>query len=150
MAFTKENFNAVTQLADDIFESQPSLSVSAVRSDGAVAAMAVPPPASLDSTLPAIPYPVQEVNAVRSGRGGRGRRGGRGGRGNRGGSNQSQGGQTSQTSSGGRHKGPKHPDLPAGEWLGCNMHFKHGRSAFFCSEPATCPWKNIYIQKPQK
>ena len=78
MPFTKENFNAITQLADDIFESQPAHSVSAVRSAGAVAAVASPPPASLNVTQPAIPYPIEEVSAVRSFRGGRGR-GGRGG-----------------------------------------------------------------------
>ena len=156
MPFTKANFNAITQLADDIFESQPAHSVSAVRSTGAVAAAsAAPPPASLNSTQPAIPYPIEEVSAVRSfrggrgrgGRGGRGNRGGRGGGGNNGGQNQNQGGQNPSAP---RHRGTKHPDLPAGDWKGCNMHFRHGRGAYFCAEPATCPWKNIYTQRPQQ
>ena len=145
MEFTKANFNAITQLADDIYESQPSAAVAAVRFDGAAAAAQQ----SLDVTQPGLTYPVQEVNAVT--RGGRGRgnrsRGNRGsrGRGGRGGQGSGQGASGSS-----RHKGTKHPDLPAGEWLGCSNHFKFGKGAYFCSEPATCPWKNIYSQRPAK
>ena len=40
--------------------------------------------------------------------------------------------------------------LPSGDWTGCNMHFKHGRGAFFCSGPATCPWKNVFTARPSK
>ena len=69
--FNKDNFNEVTQLADDIFaQTSASHSVNAMK----VAAAVAP---ELDETLPAIPYAVGEVNAVTRGRGGRGFRGGR-------------------------------------------------------------------------
>ena len=143
IVLNKENFEAAIELADKIFTSttNPSVaSVSAVRAQTQ----------SADETLPAIPYAQQEVAAIRgSGRGrGRGRRG-RGGRSNRGGAGA--GGATgTQTASQPRHKGTKHPDLPNGEWRGCQMHFRWGKSAFFCSEPSSCPWKDIYIPKPAK
>ena len=145
---TAETFNQVVQLADDIHASNlPVPSVAAVATATT----------SLDETQPAIPYATGEVAAIR-GRGGGG--GGRGGRGNRGGRNR--GGrnrnnrngqqgqqQSSSSSSGPKHTGTKHPDLPPGDWLGCSMHFKWGRQSFFCSEPATCPWKNVYATKPE-
>ena len=142
---SKENFNEVLQRADDIFQSRSGT--------GTVAATTV----SLDETQPAIPYAAPEVAAVSRGRGGRGR-GGRGrGRGNRGGGQNSRpqpaaegASSNSSSSSGPKHKGTKHPDLPAGEWQGCSMHFRWGRGAFFCSEPASCPWKNVYATKPAK
>ena len=131
--FDAQNFNATVQLADDIHASafpQGASSVAAV---------------SLDETQPAIPYAsVPEVAAVRGqSRGGRGRGRGPRNRGNRGGRG---GGGSSQP----KHSGTKHPDLPSGDWKGCGMHFKHGRSAYFCSEPSTCPWKDVFIAKPAK
>ena len=141
---SKENFNEVTQIADEIHESNmPSVSAIQISSD------------PLNETQPGLQYPVtHEVNAIRrGGRGqGRGNRGGRGGRGRGGrGANSGSGSAASsgQPASSG-HKGTKHPDLPAGEWTGCFMHFKHGRGAYFCAEPATCPWKNIFTPRPPK
>ena len=130
--FSKANFDRVTQLADDIFQTNPAKSISAI---------AAPAP-SLDETQPGLQYPVPEVAAVR-GAGGRGRS--RGGR-SRGGRGQGRGGAQPQP----RHTGTKHPDLPAGEWRGCGMHFKFGRGAFFCSDPSSCPWKDVYTAKPAK
>ena len=136
--FNYDTFNSVCQLADDIHAT--------VRPGAAVAAVAA---VSLDETQPAIPYASQpEVAAISrgGGRGGRGRgRGNRGNRGNRGGGNAS-----SESTSGSRFSGPKHPDLPSGEWKGCRMHHKWGKSAHFCSEPSTCPWKDIFTAKPSK
>ena len=153
VVITKENFKSVCQQADNVHQSNnPAPSVSAVRKPASQAAAAATSP--LNETQPGLAYPVPEVNAVRNnGRGGRGGRGFRGGRGNRGGgrgggNNQSNQNSGTSTQSGPRHKGTKHPDLPAGEWLGCSMHFKFGRQAFFCAEPATCPWKNVYTPKP--
>ena len=152
ITFSKQTFDAIVTLADDIFLStKASSTVAAIQSSAAA-----PPTASMDETLPAIPYATQEVNAVSRGRG-QGWRGGRGrgGRNNRGGGRGGQNGQNNQQQSGGasggqnpRHKGTKHPDLPAGDVNSyCSMHFKWGRSAFFCSEPGTCPWKNVFKQK---
>ena len=131
---SKETFDSTTQLADDIWSSnRPSAS--------SVAAISSAP---LDETLPAIPYATPEINAVSRGRGrgnrGRGRGCGRGG----------QNGQQPQTSGGPKHKGTKHPDLPAGDWTGCSMHFRWGRGAHFCSEPGSCPWRNVFTPKPAK
>ena len=153
LKFTKDTWKATIQVADAIFMSNnppasaPVFSVSAARVTGASAA----PSPSLDETQPGIPYPIPEVNAASysRGRGGRGR-GNRGrGRGRGGGQASSQPSNTAATG-GNRHKGPKHPDLPAGPWLGCALHQKWGRAAHFCSEPATCPWKDIFTPKPQK
>ena len=139
--FNKDTFNEVLQLADDIFESNDGLVA------GRVAAVRAP---ALDETQPAIPYAAPEVAATGGFRGGRGRgrggwRGGRGGRG-RGGSQATPANQ----SSGPRFRGPKHPDLPDGEWSGCQMHHRWGRGAYFCSEPLTCLWKNVLTPKPAK
>ena len=133
MMFSKENFDSIVQLADDIFANttQPA-SVSAIR--GAAAS------SPLNETQPGLQYPVPEVAAFRNSRG-RGR-GGRG-RGSRG---RGQPQQQQQP----RHRGAKHPDLPAGEWRGCGMHFKFGKGAYFCSDPSSCPWKDIYASKPAK
>ena len=150
---SKETFKRIGQLADKIFASSSSKTVAAVRVDKNNA------PATLDETQPGLTYPVPEVAGVarggRGGRGGRGFRGGRGRGGNRGGSAQSGTAQQSNTSgdqnqSGGqpRHRGPRHPDGPPPS--GCSMHWKWGRSAFFCSEPGTCPWKNIFAPKPNQ
>ena len=143
MEFSKATFEAVVRKADKIFgQGKPTPVVAAVT-------------ASLDETQPAIPYATAEVAAVSrgGGRGGRGFRGGGRGRGGRGGSNTN----SNNNASGGsaaaaqpRHKGTKHPDLPAGDWKGCQMHFKWGKSAFFCTEPSTCPWKDITAPKPSK
>ena len=155
MDFTATTYTAIFDRADNVWSSNASPSVSAVSvQPGAyqvasigVASASVQQP--LDETLPGISYPVPEVAAMSRGRGGRGRGSrGRGGRGGRGGGAQATQPQAGQA--GPRHRGTKHPDLPAGEWKGCQMHHRWGRGAFFCSEPATCPWKNIYTQKPAK
>ena len=151
---TKATFNEITQEADDIHgEGRQSAAVAAVRAEVQGAAAAGSDSSVLDTTQPGLQYPVPEVSAVRTGgqgRGGRGQRGGRGrgGRGGRGGQNGGNGGQGQGSQP--RHKGSKHPDLPPGEWTGCSNHFKFGRSSYFCSEPATCPWKNVFITRPSK
>ena len=142
MDFTADTYRNVFDMADAVWTSNNANTtvVAALTSDTTT-------PSSLNETQPGLQYPVPEVNAVSRGRGGRGRGRGRGGRG-RGGGQQQQ--QQNAGASVPRHKGTKHPDLPAGDWQGCAMHFKHGRQSFFCSEPATCPWKNVYATRPQK
>ena len=141
--FNADTFNQVVQLADDIHAT--------ARPVGTVAAVT----GSLDETLPALQSSVVPEVAATSrggrgrGRGGRGR-GGRGGGGRGGQSNQSNQNQSQGQNQARARSGTKHPDLPPGEWSGCNMHFRWGKGAFFCSEPSTCPWKNIYAQKPAK
>ena len=127
--FNKDTFKEICEAADSYFASSTSgASVAAIK-------------ANLDETQPGIEYPVQEVAAIRGGRGGRGQRGGRG----RGGRGRGRGAAATT-----QRSGTKHPDLPPGDWTGCNMHFKWGRGSYFCTEPTTCPWKNIVAPKPEK
>ena len=140
---SKANFNEVLQEADDIFTSNPS---------GGAAIAAATSAINLDETQPGLSYPVPEVAAVRGQRGGRGGRYNRGGRGNRGNRGGGGGGQQQQSNDSGssgprQYKGTKHPDLPQGDWTGCQQHFRWGKSAHFCQEPATCPWKNVFKPK---
>ena len=93
-------------------------------------------------------------------RGGRGR-GGRGyynNRGNRGGRGAATGGsaQANQNSSNPnqqysatnpRWKGPRHPDNPP--FNSCRKHWDWGKSARFCLEPGTCPWKKFFLPRNQ-
>ena len=76
---------------------------------------------------------------------GRGQRGGRGQprgqRGNRGG--RGQGGQS--TSGHPRHNTPRHEDQPPIQ--ACWRHWTYGKSAHFCQEPGTCPWKDTWLPK---
>ena len=151
MAFNANTFKDITELADKIHASN-NAGGGQVNAYSVAAVSAPLSPPNLDETQAAIPYPIPEVAAIqRGGRGGRGRwnRGGRNNRGGRGGrGNSSSSGSSSQQSGGPRvYKGTKHPDLPAGDWTGCNLHYKFGRGANFCAEPATCPWKNIYTPK---
>ena len=30
------------------------------------------------------------------------------------------------------------------------MHTKHGKGAYFCSDPSSCPWKDVFVKKPTK
>ena len=150
---SKDNFKEVTELADAIHDSNaPAVSVAAVAAVTAGGAAAAAPPSSLNETQPGLQYPVPEVNAVQSGRGnsrggGRGQRGWRGNRGGRGGRGGNQRGGGSQQSG---QRGTRHPDIPPGEWSGCSNHYRFGKTAYFCSEPASCPWKDIYITRPSK
>ena len=137
--FNYNTFNEVLQFADDTHaSSEPAPVVAAVSG----VARRPAPSQSLDETQPAIPYPQPEIAATSRGGQGGGRGRGRGGRGNRGGGAQGSLPQEIQVKVN-THPGTKHPDLPAGDWLGCGMHFKWGKFAFFCSEPSTCPWKNV-------
>ena len=85
----------------------------------------------------------------RGGRGGQGQgqgRGGRGGRGGQQGQAQGGGGQTpSQTQAHPRHRGTRHPDGPPIQ--ACKQHWIHGKSAFHCLEPGTCPWRDFFVPR---
>ena len=89
--------------------------------------------------------------AFRGGRGGQGRGGqtrgtgqpGRGARGRGGQQSQVQGQSQGQVHP--RHKGPRHPDNPP--FQSCVKHWLHGKSAHWCQEPGTCPWRDFYVPK---
>ena len=165
--FDNETFDQVCELADQVFETCRPAGVS-------IAAATI----NMDETQPAIPYatfnpeqqqvlsvngqnvPVQQVIAALGGfRGGRGNnrgsrggnRGSRGGRGNQNGGNQGgagrgRGGGQPQGQGGQGRRGPRHPDQPPQE--ACSMHWKHGKSSYFCSDPHVCPWVNKTIPRP--
>ena len=40
-----------------------------------------------------------------------------------------------------------HPDGPPDN--ACKIHLLHGRSAYYCLSPSTCPWKDITSPRPQ-
>ena len=168
--FDKDNFSAICKKADKVYTStRPSIEPKIA----AIAPAAPSAPAVYDeafheswSGLPQDP----EVAAVGYGRGGgRGGRGGRGQRGqgrgggqgrgqgaNRGQGNQGRGGNNNQGQGRGqrgggqgqghsRHKTQRHADLPPFET--CFRHWTYGKSAHFCMEPGTCPWKDFWAPK---
>ena len=165
MEFNHETFEAVLQEADAVFEStRPSQGVVAALSDtptspsahetGFHQYWAGPDSRGAGEAVAALNY--QRGRGGGSGRG-RGQRGGGSNRG-QGGSGRGRGGNSqnqsnSNASSGGgaagggagthpRHKTPRHADLPPFE--ACKRHWTHGKSAHFCVEPWTCPWKQFY------
>ena len=156
--FTSETYQDIFQLADDIYGStKPVLnqSVAAVSAPVASHADGNPMEDAFSAQLPAgtnAEALLAAVAALGVGRGrGRGRSGrgrGRGaGRGNRNQNNtsQTQGQAQSQGNKHPKHGTPRHADLPP--FQTCWRHWTFGRSAHFCQEPSTCPWKDIWIPK---
>ena len=159
LEFNAASFKQITTLADKIYgsnrKSQTHATVAAISKETYPGVLET----GFHQNWPG--EATQEVAALqqwRGGRGGRGRggfRGGRGGRGGNRGSGNSRGGGQAQTpsTSGGskeysasnpRWTGPRHPDLPP--FNSCKKHWDWGKSARFCQEPWSCPWKNFYSQ----
>ena len=133
--FSKDTFKEITALADDIFYNTTPA--------GAPAGVAALEGAEshLNETQPAIPYAtVPEVAALRGNFRGRGRSARNRGRG-RGRGAQAGG----QGNTGARNKPPRHPDGPPDGC--CNQHLRFGKSSHFCTEPLTCPWKDIVVPR---
>ena len=156
MEFSAENFDAICEKADASYASTrpagvPSSQVSALALSGAVS---LPGPASLDQAFhPSLPDQA-EVAAITRGRGrgggqwrGQSRGGYRGGQNRgRGRGGQSRGnGQQGQSQAHPRHKGQRHPDGPPIQ--SCFRHWVFGKSAHFCEEPGSCPWKDFWVPK---
>ena len=162
--FNSANFNNILDLADKCYAS--------TRPAGAAIA-AITTNSSESSPLEEAFHPYWTNNAIEGavsaygygqrggahggfrggraqGRGqGRGQPGSRGnGRGGRGGQNQNSSnnrGQGQGTGGHPRHKTPRHADLPPFE--SCFRHWTHGKSAHFCMEPGSCPWKQYWVPK---
>ena len=158
--FNAQNFDTIVKQADDVFNSSRGAgggpSVSAL--SGAVS---LPAPAVFDEAFrDDLPIDSQ-VAALGYGRGrgggrgrgqwrggGRGQRRGGGQGGNRGtgrsqgqgGQGQGQGGQSHP-----RHKTQRHADQSP--FQSCFRHWTFGKSAHFCMEPGTCPWKDTWVPK---
>ena len=163
--FNHTNFNQILKTADKVFSStRPTQSATVA----AVAAGASADPALDEAFHPSMPWPQHptEVAAYSQrgrgqgrgrGSGGRGQgRGGQQGRGggqfnqnrgqnNRGGGGGGRGQGSSRGSGHPRHRTQRHADLPPFE--SCFRHWTFGKSAHFCMEPASCPWKDHWVPK---
>ena len=148
MQFRAETFDEITKLADKIYnqgKSSAQISVAAVSPESHQNLLET----GFHQMWPG--EATQEVAAVTywRGRGSRGRTGNRGGqRGGRG-TNHSRGGQNNSgpkeySASNPRWTGPRHPDMPP--FSSCRKHWDWGKSARFCQEPWSCPWKNFFSQ----
>ena len=166
LEFNAANLDTILQLADKNFQAG-KVSTAA---PGVASIVSQPSYSSLEGEPwneafhPSFPGSEGQVAAMsfqgRGGRGGRGGgRGGRGGRGNNRGGNRGGrggGGNASGTATGGdsgkgntqthpRHKTPRHQDNPPVQ--ACLKHWTWGKSAHWCQEPGTCPWKDYFIPK---
>ena len=162
--FNHTNFSQILKTADKVFGStRPSQAASVAAVDASA------DPALDEAFHPSMPWPQHptEVAAYSQrgrgqgrgrgsggrgqGRGGQqnGQQGGRGGGQNRGQGNRGNGGGRGQGGSRGsghpRHKTQRHADLPPFE--SCFRHWTFGKSAHFCMEPASCPWKDHWVPK---
>ena len=160
--FSADNLDRICKKADKIFEStpRPSQSIAAVKTSTNLDEGFHPGwPSESHTEAHVAAYGFSRGRGQRGGgRGqnsGRGSGSGRGGRGNgRGSGGQNRGGQNQGNQRGGaqgsgsghpRHKVARHADLPPFE--SCLRHWQFGKSAHFCMEPVTCPWKDYYIPK---
>ena len=163
MEFNHETFEAVLQEADAVFEStRPSASVSALsdiptspsaHETGFHQYWAGPDSRGAGEAVAALHYQRGGRGVSGHGRGqnrgqnrGQGRGSGRG-RGNNNSSQVSSNASSGSGAGGGasahpRHKTPRHADLPPFE--ACKRHWTHGKSAHFCTEPWSCPWKQFF------
>ena len=162
LKFNKDNFDNIVSVADSVFLSSKPSGVT-------VAAASVQPSASswksagseqelqnqafiADPTDPVqvatqnILAAVQRSGGFRGARGNRGR--GNRSRGNRG---QGRGGRGAGSSAGAGSSGgrwshlQRHPDGPPSSV--CKKHYIFGKSAHWCEEPASCPWKDYFVPK---
>ena len=177
MDFSAATFEAVIKRADDVFSAGTTglglgqlaavttgpaqFPTSPPPSMAAAAAVATAPPTPQQWSDTAFhqywPDQAQTVAAIHFQRG-RGRGRGRGGQGFRGGQGRGGGrgaqrgqGQQGQVQNQGngqthpRHKGVRHQDGPPIQV--CKQHWIHGKSAFHCLEPGTCPWRDYYVPR---
>lgn len=172
MEFNAANLEAILKAADSAYMANKPLA-----SHSRIAAVSVVTPADTTPFDEAFHQEFDSEGQVaalsyrgfRGGRGGRGGRGSRGGRGqggqggqggqngqNRGQSNRGNGQNRGGNRGGGRgggqgqgghpwHQGPRHADGPPLEV--CVKHWLHGKSAHWCQEPVTCPWRDYYIPR---
>ena len=166
--FNAENFNQICELADKVYaQGRPSGATAA----GAPSIAAVQLPhynpqqipvrevmnQAFSEHFPTHPDPsaTPEVAALaRGGRGGqRGHFRGRGyrGQGRGGGRGGAQPSQAQQSQSQANHNNPKWPNLKRSQdnppFSSCRKHWRFGKTANWCEEPLTCPWKNFISPK---
>ena len=161
--FTKANFDNITKIADQNYESTRPQQIAAIKKGSNADTFVTPVEQSKHDTAfnwddgsemaevaqsaatAAIAAYTRGRGGFRGGRGrGRGGRNGQRGGGRGGGQNSNQGGEN-QKNQHPKHKTPRHADLPPFE--ACFRHWTHGKSAHFCMEPGTCPWKQYWIPR---
>ena len=161
MEFTKDTFDAVVATADKVWQSSRPSGITVAALTQSVAAL-TPAAESIQETMnqafvadpgdpvqvaaQSIVAAVQKFSRGRGQSGGRGNRGGRG-RGNRGGRG---GGQNQGQGKDNKNRWSnltKHADNPPSGV--CRRHYVFGKSAHWCEEPATCPWKDFFVPKNQ-
>ena len=165
--FNADTFDQVVKHADDVMvQSKTGLMVPGLSAMSVSGAVSLPAPDAFDEAF-SEEWSSQQLAAfgytTRGGRGGRGgrsrgQRGGRGGGRGSGNSGQNFGGQRSNgqgnqgqgqgQNSHPKHKTQRHPDQPP--FKACFRHWTFGKSAHFCMEPGTCPWKDFFVPKPNQ
>ena len=131
--FDQNTYKDVLAYADEVYNSNKFDNPSRA----SVAAVSAEAP-SEEATIAAVSRGQGQSRGQSGGRGGRGR-GGRGG------------GQSSQSGPpkpAGAVKGPKHPDNPPSGV--CQTHHSFGKTAWWCQNPNSCPWKNYTAPRPNK
>ena len=164
IAFDKDNFDTIMGIADSVFNSSrpTGVTVAAVEQPAQTASHFQTPhnPSPLDTAFvvsnPGDPIQAAAqsiVAAVQRAGGGRGRGSGGRGRGGRG-SQRSRGTGRSGGSGSGQSRGghrwanlQRHSDMPP--LSTCKKHYVYGKSAHWCEEPASCPWKDFFVPKSQ-
>ena len=162
--FNKDTYKEVLELADKVYcSTRPTgASVAAVSqpslADDADQADPWPTQAQIEAMSPEVAAVYKVVRAAggrgrgrgqanRGFRGGAGRGGRGGGRGGASAPSQATGQSSGQqyNAANPRHQGPRHQDLPP--FSSCRKHWLFGKSAHWCMEPLTCPWKK-FISPP--
>ena len=129
MSFDQNSYQAVLDHADQVhysnkFDNPSKASVAAI---------------SVESSS-------EEVSVAAISTKNRGRGGNRGNRGRNRGGQTGGGNQSSQPKPAATVKGPRHPDGPPSGV--CQIHHSYGKSAWWCLNPHSCPWKNYTTPRP--
>ena len=155
MEFNKDTFEAVLAVADKVWaSSRPSgITVAALQTPLAESVQETMNQGFVADTNDPVQVAAQSIVAAvqkfsnRGKSGGRGQRGGRG-RGGRGGNRGGGQGQSQGQKSNRWSNLTKHADNPPSSV--CRKHYVFGKSAHWCEEPATCPWKDFFLPKNQQ
>ena len=139
--FNANTYKNIFKLADEVFAANKLGATSGATVVAAVSVTSPAAPQELDTTQPALQYPVEATSFRGQPRGrGRGPRGNRGRGGNR-------GGQTAQPTTTAQTKPvTTNATLPPNL---CSMHKKYQKNAMHCRDPFVCEWAKFIIPRPQ-
>ena len=149
--FNKETYKEVLEYADEIHyanrsdnPSRPTIAAVEAPAQNAPQAQATP-------AVAAVAAPPRNQGGGRNR--GRNRTGNSANGGNNGNSNRQASGNSGNSGNSGptpdnNNRGPRHPDQPPPQ--SCQTHWTFGRGAWWCQNPARCPWKNNITQRPAR